>query len=104
MPDPGSTPARPVTFDISTLEIWGMAKSGYSVKLIGEIDDVWMAVLAQAHQALGHRTEFHLDRERGVLAFSNQAQDDPQKVLAELRSLIDLTNRWGGRRTPAEYP
>jgi hypothetical protein len=102
MPDPRSKAAQPVTFDTSSLEVWGLAGSGYSVKLIGEIDYVWAGVFGQAQQAPGHRAEFHLDHARGVMAFSLRAEDDPQRILSELRALLDLTNRRAGRQTAIE--
>jgi hypothetical protein len=98
MPDPRAD-AHPIALDESTLEIWGLQGLGKSVKLVGEVDDLWADSFTQAQHA--HRdARFYLDRRRRVLVFSAETGEDPQRILAEARALLDLANRCAGREAP----
>jgi hypothetical protein len=99
MPDT-SDHADPILLDNSSVEIWGLQGSGYSAKLVGEIDDRWAESFIQAQHAHDPTTRFYLDRRRGVLVFSAGTGEDPQRILAEARFLLDLTNRRTGRQLP----
>jgi hypothetical protein len=92
--------ALPVTLDASSLEVWGLQGSGRSVRLEGEVDDIWADSFTLAQHAQGDAARFYLDRRRHVLVFSTETGADPQKCLSMARALIDLTNRRAGRRTP----
>jgi PilZ domain-containing protein len=99
------TESRPVTLDVASLQIWGLQGSGYSARLIGEIDDLWAVSFTQAQHAQDPTTRFYLDQKRHVLVFTARAGEDPQRILAEARSLVGMTNDRAGRQAqprPAE--
>jgi len=99
MPDPRAD-AHLIALDESSLEIWGLQGLGQSVKLVGEIDNLWADSFSQAQHAQRDATRFYLDRRRRVLVFSAETGEDAQKILEEARALLDLTNRRAGRQAP----
>ena len=73
----------------------------YSVSLLGEIDQNWIATYQRVAEAAPNLTRFRLDSSSGTVSFTCRATDGPVQVMAVLKILGEMLERVNGEATAA---
>lgn len=65
----------------------------YSVALVGDVDEHWIATYQSVAQAAPTLTRFRLDASSGTVSFTCRATDGPVQVMGVLKILGEMLDR-----------
>ncbi len=94
----GARADRTVSVDRSSVKLWGMARSGYSVHLDGRIGAWWAESFRRLEADRRTAWRFYLDEEHGVVAFASGPQAVAE-ALDRLAELVGAANSEAARHT-----